>query len=378
VSVTVSTNQRGVALITVLVVVALLTITVTEFTYSVQLDAFRAQNARHSLQASLLARSGINLAEGFLMLDDDPKYDAFTEEWYQQMLEFCDGLPIGESMAIRCRPKDESGKVNINLTHPPGNRPVALRTDDSQQITADTVLRDAVRCFFMNLFSDADVQGTPINQALVDYWSQEPVELPDGQKRGPPDFNSLEDFGAQFGLTAQQIRSLRPFLTAQKRNVLPTINVNTAPAQVLSAVLNTEEEGCPANEIVDQIMERRGIDGEGFKNRGELTSIISGAENANAKKGLLGVTSNLWRLEASGVANYDPERPDSGIGQTLSVLVSRKPDNQHRNPETGQPGWTLRAVDWQKEGGARLFWEQPQESDEQDSEEPTEEDRLGD
>jgi len=331
------------------------------------------------LQASLLARSGINLAEGFLMLDDDSKYDAFSEEWYQRLLEFCDGLPIGETMEIRCKPKDESGKININLSR--GVRTQFQGQAEDRPARRDEVVRSAIYCLFINLFGDPNVaDDTAINDALSDYWGQEPVQLPDGQKRGVPDFASLEDFGAHFGLTAQQIRLLRPFVTAQKPGVLAKINLNTAPAQVLAVLLNNEEpdQGCPANEVVEEILARQGPDGEAIQNPGELTSLLNGVKNPGAKKQLVGITSNLWRLEASGVANYDPERPDSGIGQTLSVLVSRKPDNQHRNPETGQPGWTLRAVDWQKEGGARLFWEQPQESDEQDSEEPTEEDRLGD
>src|SRR5262249_27259495 len=78
-------NERGIALLIVLIVVALLTITVTEFTYSVQIDQHRTRNAIHALQAQLLARSGINLAEGFLMLDDEPSYDARSEQWWLQL-----------------------------------------------------------------------------------------------------------------------------------------------------------------------------------------------------------------------------------------------------------------------------------------------------
>ena len=135
-------NQRGVALLIVLVIVALLTILVTEFTYSVQIDMHRSRNAVHALQAQLLARSGVNLAEGFLMLDDEPTYDAYSEEWYRQLLEFCKGMKLDESMHVRCRVRDESGKLNINNT-----RGVRRRVE-SQQVTGDAVLRDAVRCLF--------------------------------------------------------------------------------------------------------------------------------------------------------------------------------------------------------------------------------------
>lgn len=361
-------DQRGVALVTVLVVVALLTITVTEFTYSVQLDAYRAQNARHSLQASLLARSGVNLAEGFLILDDDPTYDAKTEEWYLRLKEFCLGLPIGDSMAIRCDVKDESGRINVNLTR---------GTSDltSAKVSKDAVLRTAVNCIFQN--QNVSVKDKQINEALVDYWSKDPGKYEDGRPRKVPDFTSLEDFGAQFGLTSQELRTLRPYLAAQPPGVLPRINVNFAEEQVLAAVLSVgAEDECGSNQVVEDIMLRRQEEDGGLRNLGEVN--VSQLEYPNVKRSLIDVKSTLYRLESSGIANYDPEHPDGGgIGQTISALVRRSRDPRVRLPDSQTPGWTLRAQDWQKEGGARLFWEHPEEDDEEDSEEPLEEDLLG-
>jgi general secretion pathway protein K len=62
-------DERGIALIITLLVVALLTITVIEFTYSVEVDQHMARNALNGLQASLLARSGIALGEALLLHD---------------------------------------------------------------------------------------------------------------------------------------------------------------------------------------------------------------------------------------------------------------------------------------------------------------------
>jgi hypothetical protein len=54
-----------------------------------------------------------------------------------------------------------------------------------------------------------------------------------------------------------------------------------------------------------------------------------------------------------------------GIGQTLSVLVQRRSGRQSTGrSNTNQPNasggeqeitWTFRLLDWQREGGARLF-----------------------
>jgi hypothetical protein len=105
-----------------------------------------------------------------------------------------------------------------------------------------------------------------------------------------------------------------------------------------------------------------------------VSGITGGLDNAPAKNGLFGVQSSLYRLEASALTNVDPEASDGGgIGQTVSALVFRqqsaRPTNRGAAPAVGAsgkplPNWTLRPLDWQKEGGARLF--RPLSGDEED------------
>jgi len=364
-------NERGLALVVVLAIVALLTITVTEFTFNTQLDQHRTRNAVHALQAQLLARSGINLAEGFLMLDEEPAFDAYTEDWWLQLIEFCRELPVDPSMRIRCSVRDESGKLNLNQTREP------IRRVQSQTVTASAVLRDALRCMFERRGIEVDVVDK-----LADYWQQPPPANPDGTPGQIPDFTSLEDFGASFGIPTEQLQTLRGVVTAQPRAVLGRINVNTAPAEVLAAVLNAEQQGCPPNAQVEQILERQQDIEQPFRSSGELTAVLQGLENASIKGTLFDVRSRLYRLEASALANVDPEQPESGgIGQTISALVARQTGPARPGAIAGGavraggtqsgkplPNWTLRPLDWQKEGGARLFRSQPGEADEADEE----------
>jgi general secretion pathway protein K len=353
-------NQRGVALLVVLMVVALLTITVMEFTYSVQIDMHRTRNALHALQAQLLARSGVNLAEGFLMADEEANYDAYSEEWWLGLVEFCKGVQLDETTLIRCRVRDESGKININNTKAPARR--------GQQITRDAILRDAMRCMFEGVGIEVDIVDK-----LTDHWQQDPPLDASGQPSQIPDFTSLEDFGATFGIRTEQLNELRPFLTAQPSGLLRGININTAPAKVLAVVLTDEAgAGCaPPDDVITAIMERQ-VDLENpFKTTGEIQSVIQGLDNAALKRALFEVRSRLYRLEASALSNIDPEHPSGGgIGQTLSVLVSRVQDSKPRpgGPVMGPngkplPNWTLRPLDWQKEGGARLFRSVPSEDE---------------
>jgi general secretion pathway protein K len=366
-------NERGIALLIVLIVVSLLTITVTEFTYSVQLDQHRTRNAIYALQAQLLARSGINLAEGYLMMDDQAQYDAYTEDWWVQLNEFCQGMQLEDSMRVRCRVRDESGKLNINNTRG------QLRRTTAQAVTSDAILRDAMRCMFQHRNIPVDIVDR-----LADYWQQDtgdsttqtqptpqPGQTPTSGTQQVPEFTSLEDFASTFGIPSEQLHSLRTVLTAQPHALMPTININTATEEVLAAVLNAEKApDCGSTDEVSQIMQRQADVDQVFHNTAEISSVISSnVDNSTQKRALFGVTSKLYQLEASALTNVDPTNPTTGgIGQTLSSLVYRYPDPRPRpgGPQAGPtgaplPNWTLRPLDWQKEGGARLFRSAPTE-----------------
>src|SRR5262249_47879464 len=112
-------DERGVALLIVLTIVALLTITVIEFTYNVQLDHHRTRNSLDAMQSKLLARSGINLVETFLAQDDNDQYDAKTEDWALALKQFCSGIQLEPTMRIKCDWEDESAKINVNVCRPP-------------------------------------------------------------------------------------------------------------------------------------------------------------------------------------------------------------------------------------------------------------------
>lgn len=339
-------DERGVVLLAVLIVIALLTIAVTEFTYNVQIDRHRAVNAVHALQSTLLARSAINIEESFLTLDTEPRFDAFTEEWWLLLREFCQGLQLEPTMRIACDLEDESGKININLSR------TLIRTtgqqNEDERPTKDAFVRDALRRIFEAHGIDVDIPDR-----LKEYWLEE-VPAEQNVRRRVPEFGSLEDFTARFDIPTPKLRRLRRILTAQPVRYMRAVNINTAPAEVLAALLNSPE-------AVTAVLERQQAD-DPFQNQSEVRSVLQEQgldEDAQIVASLFDVRSQLFRLRASGVTNMDPsgELP-GGVGQTLSVLVHRRVDARLRRPDSDNPGWTLKPLDWQKESGARLV-EQP-------------------
>jgi type II secretory pathway component PulK len=340
------------ALVIVVAVIAMLTITVIEFTYNVQLDQHRVRNSLHALQAELMARSGVNLAEGFIGLDETPDVDTYTDEWLYVLSRFCSEQTLGEegfTTHLRCGVRDESGKINVNLTRDPRGQPPGPET-----FTVSTILRDALRCMFEG--QGIDVQ---IVDRLADYWQQDPAELPDGTQRDVPIFRSIEDFVSTFGIPSQYLGFLRRFLTAFPPSRMRGININTAPPEVLAAVLSAGADNpCASTPEVDDILERQ-LDPENpIKTQADIQSLMPQDDHKGQRARVFVSTSNIFALEASAVTSFataeEGEVNGGGIGKTLSEVV-------YRNCDKGEAGkcqhWTLKPIDWQKEGGARLFRE---------------------
>jgi hypothetical protein len=179
-------------------------------------------------------------------------------------------------------------------------------------------------------------------------------------------------------LTDEELRRVRPFLTAQSRQALSGINVNTAKREVLEAVIieTGAQDPCLPDEAAIAEISRAKDSREPIENIRSIPLSAAGQDRGAIQR-LLTVRSSLFRIEASAVVNLDPERPEDfgGVAQTLSLLVHRNRDRRLDIPNENTIGWTLRAVDWQKEGGARLFLD-PDGGDEEGEGEEEDEDFL--
>lgn len=76
-------DQSGIALLIVLLSITLLTIVVVEFTDTAQIETHLALSARNALQATYLARSGVNVAEALVSIDGliSPGSDGPADYW---------------------------------------------------------------------------------------------------------------------------------------------------------------------------------------------------------------------------------------------------------------------------------------------------------
>jgi type II secretory pathway component PulK len=369
-------NDRGIALVVTLLIVALLTITVIEFTYSVQIDQRMARHALYGLQASLLARSGVHLGEALLLHDSDPTVDAYTEDWCPQTDVAPEGdrpacdidaaasqLVLPENARLRVQILDESSKVNLNMTRPQTvNQWRAARTNPNTP-----QLFQAWRTVLGTLIEGRGVDPSAAD-ALADYWDRlyelsvgpEPVGTAqaDGATPVPTggsgsvvlDFPSLDDASLIPGLGGNAIRRIRAVVTATDSRRQTQVNVNTASREVLAAIVGD-------GDIVEQIVSQRE---NGPVQQRDLAGLLAGINRQDPEKryvpSMLGVRSAYFLIRASAIVNANPMTGRGGIRRTVSLLVRRDPrPGVPANAPAGTPRWTLTRLDWQKESGAVLF-----------------------
>jgi general secretion pathway protein K len=372
-------NERGIALVVTLLVVALLTIIVVEFTYSAEVDAHMARNSLNALQASLLARSGVNLGEAFLLHDDDPQVDSYLEDW-GNLDEINSQLILPDNMRLRVQIIDEAGKLNINLTRPrtvqqvtaamrAGTNSPAVMPFQSWTIALGNLLEgrgaspevaENVAAYWAQLFQAAFPSlagGLSTDQATgTSAAGLTGTPTPGAMSINPFlwDFPSLDDASVIPGLTPSLIRRSRTVMTALDSNRQQQVNVNTAPPEVLSAII-------PDAAIVENIVSQR--QDQPLKQT-DVPALLAGLNMndpaARNARSMLGVRSFFFLIRSSAVVNPNPVTGKGGISRSASMLVRRDPRaGVPQNAPPGVPRWTLTQLDWQKEGGAALFQPTP-------------------
>ena len=270
-------NEKGFILITILLVIAVLFPLILAFNAKVQLNLIQAENFLNSVQALRIARSGVEGAKGILKADD-ASYDAKTDKWAAAF----PSLALGDGI-LNVAVVDEDGKIPINnlvvavknnqaagpngaggatpattTTPAAGGTTSATTTTPAASNAAGTTMGNVVtyqvdkdlNTRLRNLISqlggkpeivdalidwlDPDNDTTGTEGAEDDYYKQRGYRC----KNGPLD--SLDELLLVKGFDNELLidKNLKSYLT-----IAPTdgkVNLNTAPIQVLYAVLGTQ------------------------------------------------------------------------------------------------------------------------------------------
>jgi general secretion pathway protein K len=245
-------EERGVALVLALAVIALLVSLMVDFSYTMMVDLTLAANLRDGQKAFYDARSGVELAK-HLLQKDDPAYDAPDEEW-ALLSEHPGFLSDDDEGRFKVTIEDEAAKIAINK----------LVTGDKEK-KVDLVIRAQLERLFEVLELDPQLLD-PIIDWLDPNNNPEPFGAEDAYyqslpspypcKNGP--LAALDELLLVKGMTKEILygqdekKGLIHYLTLYSDG---KVNINTASIEVLQS-LSDEIDPVLAQAIIDYRQER--------------------------------------------------------------------------------------------------------------------------
>lgn len=295
-----SKHNRGMALLVVLVVVALLTSLVTELAFSTLVDLRLTETFRDTTRAYYLAKGGIN-AGRMIIQDDSNRYDGLDELWHQGVINY----PVGDG-AVTVRINDQDGKLGINALVNK-NTPSSLMVDRFYRLFVALELDDMSDPAELTaaLIDWLDSDDTPYPVILTDgvdipvagaettYYQglSQPYSVKNGQ------LETLDELALIKGFTPEVLRRVTPHIGLHEHIA---VNINTASAEVLKA-LNLQIDNGVAEALVNH---RRETPIEKLEQLEEVlaTEVYSVLKTlGNLKQ--LSVQSSHYRIEADAVVN---------------------------------------------------------------------------
>jgi general secretion pathway protein K len=241
----VSSKQRGVALVTALLVVSLATIAAVAMATRLQVDVRRTGNLLHGEQAYAYALAAESWAEVILRRDaEDSKIDTLGENWATAL------PPIAvEGGFVSGRIEDLQGRFNLNNLVGADGKPSVPDLEYFKRLLVLLEVEPGLATALLD-WIDADINATLPDGAEDDVYL---LEDPPYRTANRP-LVSTSELRLVKGFNPEIIALLEPFITALPGST--ALNVNTASPLVLQA-LHAELATMDA----EQIIEARGEDG---------------------------------------------------------------------------------------------------------------------
>ena len=286
-------QQQGIALITILVMVALATILAATIAKRQAATAESTAYLMRQNQSLMYAKS----AEAFfseLLVDDAEnaaEVDHLNETWAQPMPAF----PV-EDGYISGVLQDESGKFNLNSL-----------------VTAEGAVNENAKAWFELILKRAGLPAQ-LSEAVIDW--QDENEIPSGPMGAesnyyqglpngtlPPNakFHSIEELKLVRGFEENKYKLIAPYLSTAPLSD-STVNINTASAFVLASM----DEKLDVN-AVQQLLDQRQANLEYFSNVADLWTLEPFAQVEASKRNLLndllGVQSSHFQARVEVMLN---------------------------------------------------------------------------
>jgi general secretion pathway protein K len=274
-------KESGFALILTLVVTALMVAIVVEMIHQVYVDVSISRGFRDGQQASILAESGATGGAQLLQQGlSGQSYTALSDLW---------ATPIkleDEAGSLEITISEESGKINING--------LVQGNGEYETFTLAALQRLGTR-----LQLQGDVWGTVADWIDVNDLPRSGGAETSYYRTLKPAYDArngklmtLTELSLVKGVTPELFGKLRPYITIfsdQTGSPLSTININTAPKEILAALDDRIDD-----RMAERILEERRL--QPFKSTAELSRIPGLDTIAIGLIGKISVKGNLFKI----------------------------------------------------------------------------------
>ncbi len=317
-------KSTGIALVTVLLIVAIATIAAVSISARLQVDIRRTENLIHSDQAWLHMLAVESWAKGRLFEDAKgvKKVDHLGEDWNNPMESSSveGGFVTGDIV-------DQQGLFNLNSL-------IDQQTQQQAQQQTQQQVNLLNKARFIRLLENLDLNPDLAN-TVIDWLDKNDMRSGVGgaedstyQSLSPPYSTANRPMAHRSelllinGFTLAYYKKLAPFVTALP--VMPSvsedININTAPKEVLESVLiaiTGQKISSMTPQDIDALIVKR--ESDPFEDQAEINGYLPAA--AVVSRNGLGVESHYFRVHSSvtvgkakvGVASLLHRKQTNGV-----------------------------------------------------------------
>ena len=350
----VARNKRGIALLITISVTTILVAAALEYNRRARFAVISTAAARDRLTLSYMASSGVQIAMALLVKDKlESNFDSLAEDWAvpEKIEELLQEIPF-DAGKLTVTITDELSKIQVNaLVQFPDSRQFNpaqvmlwdqflryIRDEEDLQDDSDPVaIVNSVKDW---LDSGDDEATTGLSGAESSYY--EDLDPPYASRNGPmQDLNELlliKGITPQIFNDSQDAPGLESFMTVHGMTVGAgtafswpgRININTADAPVLAALLGLENQDL-AQAIVEYRQEAAADkDSYDFSNP-KWYKELAGLGDVAINPSLVTIASDVFRIESEAANNAN---------KTSVITVVKRV----QNPESRK--WTCKVLNW--------------------------------
>jgi len=288
-------NERGVALIIVILIISVIVALTLQFNIATRSEIDEAANLSDTIKLLSIAKSGFHGGEGLLM-EDDNNYDTLTEDWAKSGLISQMSGSFFSDGAFDLAIKDEAGKIPLNklvdgTAYNEVIRELLTRFLSQPEFNLDEQdLHDIVDA--IKDWIDADNETTGFGAENAYYQG---LEVPYSCKNGP--LSSIDELLMVKGMTkeiyygTEEKPGMQHYVTIHGDG---KINLNTAPPLVLRALDNEITD-----DMVEDMDEYRKDENNDLSGQSWYKD-VTGMANISIEPDLITTKSNTFTITATG------------------------------------------------------------------------------